>query len=127
MKVPLLKTLRHRLYHHHHLHHRRHPRWAAFAKSSGLSSFKAFLETGQQLLSCENLPQLDLCKEQVEDLVIRLEAEMFGDLENRYRNTQISFEQSFQVYITEGMEFLNTVRGHDGFVRVVAWYKGIPC
>ncbi|KAH7386769.1 hypothetical protein DE146DRAFT_759185 [Phaeosphaeria sp. MPI-PUGE-AT-0046c] len=42
--------------------------------------YRVLVETGQRLLSCENLPQLNITQNQLEDLTIQLEALMFGHL-----------------------------------------------
>lgn len=89
---------------------------------------KALLETGQQLLSCENIPQLMLSKEQLEDPTMQLEALMFDDLENEYRDSlPMTLDQSCQAYVAEGTDSLKKIRSRDGFVHYMARYLGLPC
>lgn len=87
---------------------------------------KALMETGRQVLSSEHLPQLNLTKEELDDLVNKLEAEMHGDLENQYRDTlPIGFDASCDPYVAKAMEYLKHARGRDTFLHAVRQYKGL--
>lgn len=72
--------------------------------------FKALMETGERVLSSEHMPQLNLTKAEVEDLVIQLEAEMFGELDNKYRDANLGIEGSCRKYVTEGTARLEKIR-----------------
>jgi hypothetical protein len=61
---------------------------------------------------------------QIHNLARDVEALMFGELENKYRDTNISLEESVFVYQEMGNEYLKHIRTYDGFVSMAGTWLG---
>jgi hypothetical protein len=61
---------------------------------------------------------------QIHNVTRDLKAFMFGELENKYRDTNISLEESVFVYQELGNEYLKHIRTYDGFVAMTGTWLG---
>jgi hypothetical protein len=61
---------------------------------------------------------------QIHNVARDVEALMFGELENKYRDTNISLEESVFVYQEMGNEYLKHIRTYDGFVSMAGTWLG---